>query len=314
MSQPAGLLVALEGGGTRSQAALMDGSGRLLALSESSAVNTNFIPFEQAQGAVVEAVKKVLASASAQGDQVRCFVSCLVGPRFGLETFGELCPNAVYRYYRELSVVFARAGIYHPHGVGVVAATGATVWGVRADDSRQVFLGGWGSLLGDEGSAYALGLAGLRTAVRAFERRTPRPTALAEAVASHYGLNLDSFRIELVRLAYHKPLGRTEIAGLAPLVTRLAGEGDPMAICLTSKVAGDLSELALSAARQLFTAGDRFDVVMAGGLVNAGELILEPFRQKLHEEFPQAVFQTGSEAPAVALGRLALHNLQEEPC
>jgi N-acetylglucosamine kinase-like BadF-type ATPase len=249
-----------------------------------------------------------------QGDEVRYFVSSLVGPRFGAETFGELCPNAVYRYYREGNVVFARAGIYRPHGVGVVAATGATTCGVRADDGRQVFLGGWGSLIGDEGSACALGLLGLRVAVRAFKNLTPTPTSLLEAICQYYGLVKENFQRNLIYLAYQKPLSRTEIDGVATVVTKLAGQGDPIAERITAKVANDLSDLSLSTARWLFSATEAFDVVMAGGLVNAGELILIPFRRRLFEEFPKVVFQTGSEAPAVALGQLALHDIQEETC
>jgi len=56
---------------------------------------------------------------------------------------------------------------------------------------------------------------------------------------------------------------------------------------------------------------EALDVVLAGGLLNAGELMLGPVRQRLLAEFPQARPRVGDEAPAVALGRLALYDLQE---
>ena len=314
MAGRSGLLVALEGGGTRSQAVLMDATGRVLQIADSSAVNTNFVPFEQAQRAVVSAVQGVLQSAGAHGDEVSTFVSSLVGPDFGAETFGELCPQVVYRKYGELRVVFARAEIYRPHGVGVVAATGATTWGVRADDHREVTLGGWGALLGDEGSAYAVGLLGLRGAVRAFEQRALAQTALVEAICQYFDLTLENFQQELIFRAYQKPWSRTEIARVASVVTRLATQADPLALRITTKVANDLAELALSAARRLFSAGESFDVVLAGGLINAGEVILTPFRQAFLNEYPQACIQIGREAPAIALGRLALYDIKEESC
>ena len=307
-------LIALEGGGTRCQAALLDGAGRLLQTRDSGAVNLNFIPLEQAHHAVLQAVTGVLAAAAVQPEAVRYFVTALVGANFGAETFGQLCPRATYRSYGELQVVFARAGIYRPQGVAVVAGTGATAWGVRADNGREVVLGGWGALLGDEGSAYALGLLGLRAAVRAFEKRAPAPTALVDALCGHFNLRPGDFRTELIALAYQKPLSRVEIAALAVLVTRLASAHDPLAKLITDKVATDLANLALNAARQLFQAGEPFDVVIAGGLVNAGELLLEPLRHGLRVEFPNATIQIGREAPAVALGRLALHDLQETLC
>ena len=315
MNRWTGFLVALEGGGSHSQAVLLDSDGHLLQASRSTSVNTNFVSFELAQQAVVSAVKNVLQNAGIDGCEVRHFVTSLVGPPFGVETFGEFCPQAIFHSYREMQVVFAQAGIYgRPHGVGVVAATGATAWGTRADDNRQVFLGGWGSLLGDEGSAYAIGLLGLRAAAKAYENRAPAPTRLVEAISQHFEIAVDDFHREVVHMAYQKPLSRTEIAGVAPVVTRLASQGDQMAVRITAKVANDLADLGLHAARRIFLQSETFDVVVAGGLVRAGDLILASFRQRLLEEFPKAVFKTGSEDPAVALGRLALHDIQEETC
>jgi len=97
-------------------------------------------------------------------------------------------------------------------------------------------------------------------------------------------------------------------------VTRLAQQGDPAAIIITAKTAADLADLALFTASRLFNPGETFDFVIAGGLVNAGEVLLSPLRQKLAEAYPHMKFQTGSEAPAVALGRLALHDLKEKNC
>ena len=307
-----GYLLALEGGGTRSQAALMDAAGRLLQISDASEVNTNFVSFEQAQQAVLSAVRGVLQSAGVGGEAVGLVASALVGAHFGPETLGALLPEAVFRHYSERDVIFARAGIYHPHGIAVVAATGATAFGVRLDDGREVLMGGWGALLGDEGSAYALGLLGLRIAARAYEGRQPASTRLMEAVCQHFGLHEANFRQELIALAYQKPLSRAEIAGLAAGVTRLAGEGDRAAAHLTAKVAGDLAALGLHACRRLFEEYETFDLVIGGGLANAGYVILAPLQQGLAQEFPHASFMIGKEQPAAALGRLALHNLLDE--
>ena len=309
MEQADRYLIALEGGGTRSQAALMDYSGRVVRMSQSSEVNTNFVAYEAARQAVWSAVKELLQAAGIAPGQVGHLVSALVGPRFGTEVFGELLPEAEYIYYSEKDVIFARSGIFQPHGVALVAATGATAWGVRADDGRQVAIGGWGALLGDEGSAYAAGLLGLRAAVRSFEGRDPTPTCIVDALCQHFGLTRDTFHVGLVQLAYQKPLSRAEIAGLAPLVTKLAEQGDELAGRITAKVADDLASLALHAARRLFDPQEVFQVAASGGLLKAGEVILSPLRQGLGAEFPQAELILGTEEPAVALGKLALFGL-----
>jgi N-acetylglucosamine kinase-like BadF-type ATPase len=307
-----GYLVALEGGGTRCQAAVLDGAGRVIQLASAGGVNTNFVSSQLAQEAAWQAVSGALAAAGVPTGQVRRMVFALVGPKFGAELFSGLLPNASYQYYNERDVVFARAGIYVLHGVAVVAGTGATAWAIRSDDGRQAFIGGWGALLGDEGSAYAVGLLGLRAAVRSYEGRLAQPTRLVEAVCQHFAIQLENFRPELVRLAYQKPLSRAEIAALAVLVTRLASEGDGVARRIVAKAAGDLAELGLHAARQVFQPNEYFAMVAAGGLCNAGEIILKPLQDGMAREFPNASFQVGSEAPAAALGRLALVDLAKE--
>jgi len=307
---PHDLLLALEGGGTRSQAALLDSGGRVVHVVDSADVNTNFTALQASQQAVLAAVTSVLRGAQISGDRVTRCVLALVGPRFGGELLRDIIPFASYHCYSEGEVVFARAGLYHPHGVAVVAGTGATAWAVRADDGRQRVFGGWGALLGDEGSGYALGVAGLRGAVRAFEGRAEAPTHLDSAIRQHFGLSEATFREDLVRLAYQQPLSRAEIAAVAAVVARLAAQGDPLAAQLTAAVAADLAALTLYTARSLFAPAERFDVVVAGGLTNAGELVLGPVRQRIAHEFPRAAFAVGTEAPAVALGHLAQYDQQ----
>lgn len=313
-------ILSLEGGGTRSQAALLDMAGNPLHIRASTDVNTNFVAYNEARAAVLRAVSGVLEAASVSGADVAHFVSALIGPQFGPEVFGALIPHAMYHYYNERDVVFARAGLYRPHGVAVVAATGATAFGIRADDGRHMSVGGWGTLLGDEGSAYAAGLLGLRAAVRAFEGRLDAPTSLVEAVCAHFHVPRATFQRDLVHLAYQKPLSRAEIASFAAVVARLATTGDAAAARIMRKVAADLTALMLHVARKCFAPPESFDVAAAGGLLNAGEIIIAPLRDALAREFPHARFTIGAEEPAVALGRLMLErsnvstSFQEDLC
>ena len=115
-----------------------------------------------------------------------------------------------------------------------------------------------------------------------------------------------------MHLAYQKPLSRNEIAQVARVVTKLAAQNDPVAMQITQKVSRDLANLTLHAARQLFETNDPFDVVVSGGLTNAGDLVLAPLKEGLAKEFPHSSFHIGVEDPAAALGRLALHNISKQ--
>ena len=163
--------------------------------------------------------------------------------------------------------------------------------------------------MGDEASAYALGLGLLRASTRAFEGRAGQTTRLPEAVSAHFGLDVNNYRTELVHLAYTKPLSRSEIAGLAPLASRLAAEGDEIARRLAEETARDLAGLVLHAVRSLFSPEESFPVVAGGGMLSAGDWVLAPLRAGLAREFPRAELMIGSEDPAVALARLARYDL-----
>jgi N-acetylglucosamine kinase-like BadF-type ATPase len=128
-------------------------------------------------------------------------------------------------------------------------------------------------------------------------------------IAAHFGLDIQDYRTGLVRVAYSGPLSRAEIAGLAPLVTGLAIQGDAIAQRLVDRTAAQLAWLGLHAVRALFSPQESFPVVIAGGLVLAGEMILGPLRAGLAAEFPLAQFVVGVEDPAVSLARLAMVDL-----
>ncbi|MCC7355455.1 MAG: hypothetical protein IT330_17070 [Anaerolineae bacterium] len=306
---PGNYLIAVEGGGTKTQAALFAAYGELLQVAAAADVNVNFTTPERAISAIVEAVKTVLQKEGIAAADVRWATYALVTTTMVAErAFALACPQATLLPYNERDVVFARAGHYRPHGVAVVAGTGATAWAVRQDDGRQVGMGGWGSLLGDEGSAYAIGLSGLRAVAQAWEGREA-PTRLVEAACQFYDLPQPDLKSALIHLTYQKPLSRTELAAFAREVTRLAAEGDDVARRIVGDAANDLAALALHATRHLFHPHESFVVVIAGGLLNAGELVLGPLRAQVLQEFSHATVEVGSEQPAIALGRLALHHL-----
>ncbi|GAB4565964.1 MAG: BadF/BadG/BcrA/BcrD ATPase family protein [Anaerolineae bacterium] len=310
-------LAAIEGGGTRTEAAILDLTGRVLGTGRSGDVNVNFAPIAHAQAVIREALTEALRMAEVAPDEVRWAAHALVSsPGIVARELKRLFPRASQRAYREGQVVFARGGRYAPHGVALVAATGATAWAVRRDTGEEIALGGWGSLLGDEGSAYAIGLAGLRAAARAWEGREAN-TTLVEAVAEHFDVPLSDFKQALIRLAYRKPLTRAEIASFAPRVTHAASEGDPVAQAIVEEAVEDLARLALHAAHRLFRPSEAFDIVIAGGLLAAGAIVVEPLRHRLLSAFPASTFIEGREPPAIALGRLALQEIARDevmPC
>lgn len=151
----------------------------------------------------------------------------------------------------------------HTEGIAVIAGTGSVAWGVNAS-GHGTRAGGWGYLLGDEGSGYWLGREAVRHVLRDAQDRgtsdvTPAEDGrFARAVLGHAGVSTPT---ELIA-AFHDRPDRTHWAGLARTVIELAPHDDA-ARELVSAAAAHLVELIITVARNL---GEPLPVVMGGGL------------------------------------------------
>ncbi|MCU0878792.1 MAG: N-acetylglucosamine kinase [Pirellulaceae bacterium] len=145
-------------------------------------------------------------------------------------------------------------------GIALVAGTGSVALG-RGQSGAAARCGGWGYLLGDEGSGYALGLAALRSAVRSVDGRGPATSLLA---AVQQALSAEE-PADLIAKVYAVDMTRQRIASLAPLV--FAAEAtDPLARSIVEGAASDLAEMVAALAAKLPLKAGGYRLAMAGGL------------------------------------------------
>jgi N-acetylglucosamine kinase len=124
--------------------------------------------------------------------------------------------------------------------------------------------GGWGYLLGDEGSAFCLGHAAVRQGIRAADGRGPA-TTLYERIREHLHVQVPA---DLVEWFYDQELSRTRVARLARLVEEAAEDGDEAAIDLLDQAAQHLARAAQAVDRQLEFAAP-YKLVLSGGTFRA---------------------------------------------
>jgi N-acetylmuramic acid 6-phosphate etherase len=148
-------------------------------------------------------------------------------------------------------------------GAVVVAGTGSAACAIGSN-GRLVRVGGWGHLLGDEGSGYWIGHALLRRVTRAWDEGDPTPGPLDEEVLQTLGLpDLDALR----SLALD-PSAKSKVASLVPLAASLWRKGEAGLATVLEGAADELARLALLAAKraQLPTPAP---LVLAGGVFKA---------------------------------------------
>jgi glucosamine kinase len=175
-------------------------------------------------------------------------------------------------------------------GIGLVAGTGSSAYG-RAAGGREVSVGGWGHLLGDEGSGYDIAVRALRAVSAAADGRGPS-TELAGILARRLGV--DEPRNIRERI-YPAPVV-TEIASLAEAVLE-AADTDGVAEGIVDDAAGELTKLvdACAAALGHGSLHPPLPVVLAGGLLTAGS--------ELHRRLVLRLEQAGRRYRPITLTR-----------
>jgi N-acetylglucosamine kinase-like BadF-type ATPase len=140
----------------------------------------------------------------------------------------------------------------------------------RTSDGKTARAGGWGYLLGDEGSGFAIAVEGLRACSRAVDGRS-ESTMLVQIFRE--GLRVTS-PTDLVRAFYSLADDRTHVAALSRLVFEAAARGDSVADAIVSSAAKQLATLVDSVATQLGIKqikGTKFPLAIAGGVVIGSE-------------------------------------------
>jgi N-acetylglucosamine kinase-like BadF-type ATPase len=163
---------------------------------------------------------------------------------------------------------------------GVVVAAGTGTACLARHGTRYAKVDGWGSLLSDAGSGFAIGRAGLDAALRAHDGRGGSPR-LMEAAERRYGT------IErMPERIYADPVPTRAVAGFAADVATAAADGDGTALAIVRDAARELAISACAAAERLFDPGEAVLVSYAGNVFQAGEPILEPFTREVEARRP----------------------------
>jgi N-acetylmuramic acid 6-phosphate etherase len=165
-------------------------------------------------------------------------------------------------------------------GAVVAAGTGAVCVGRRGE--RYAKVDGWGSLLGDAGSGFAIGRAGLDAALRHVDGRGGS-AALARAAERHFGT------VErLPDRVYRAPVPTRVVAGFAVEVAREAAGGDETAAAILRDAGRELAISACAALDRLFERDEATLVSYTGNVFLAGEPLIEPFTREVAARRPTA--------------------------
>lgn len=296
------LVLAVDGGQSSTLALAATADGRIVGSGRAGPSNHIHEPGGMArlENALRQSIAQALAQAQQPADAVVSACLGMTGAPDEARSFAQqLLPRASVQAHYDMVTALAGASAARP-GVVVIAGTGSVAYG-RLADGREAKAGGWGYIMGDEGSGYDIGRAALRAATQASDGRA-QPTLLVQAIPEHFRL-ADLRAVH--RAIYAGEIDRPQIAGLAQVAASAAADGDAPARALLRDAGHQLARGALAVAARLGgPAAGLTTVYPTGGVFKAGELVAAAFREAV--EAGALRVEPAAFSPAVGALLLAL--------
>lgn len=271
LKQPA-LVIGIDGGGTHCRARLANTRGETLGAGEAGAANPYAAGFEAAQNEILTAIQRAFDDAKIEQQIVAAVCMGIGGvdraeERTRLQSWAEQKIAARASIMNDGEIVLA-AGSPENWGVALIAGTGSIAWG-KSRQGKIARAGGWGYLIGDEGSGFDLARNALRAAVQFADGRG-EATRLLSAILEHWNLENPP---QLVTRVYRSGLKPADIAALAPLVVQVANKGDVVARRLLEQSAEALATTIIAVARALSFGAEKIPLALTGGLLLETEIL-----------------------------------------
>lgn len=305
------LLVVVDAGGTKTAAWLVDPDKpkekQVIGRGRAAAGNPLSVGFSDSTCAIADAVTRAFQSA---GVELGCASRALLS-----------VAGAANEQLREQFIDWARAGRFADRiaivsdvlpvlaagtpeccGIALISGTGSVAYG-RGANGKVCLRGGWGYLLGDEGSGYAIGRSALQLALLALEMEAPR-TPLVDAVLQHLGVNRT---LGLTRAIYGSGHPRVTIAAIAPHVIALAEGGDDEAQAIIDGAAEELIKVVDRTVQSIEPVEPPIYLAVAGGVILSSKRLQQQLSIALRRSGLNCTMQIVSE-PLEGCVRLAASN------
>jgi glucosamine kinase len=244
--------MGIDGGGSNVRVAITTSAMAICAQSHGPAVNPSSVGRAQSAASIQAAMHEALTAASMNPDQIAAVAIGVAGAPAAFaeswlrETVAAVIPHTliVPSSDNEIALVGANGERF---GVLLLAGTGSVAHGINAT-GEWVQVGGWGYLLGDEGSGFRLGIEAIKAVMQAFDGRG-KPTCLTSKILAELQL---ASEWELIAWLYqpNETIIR-RVAQLAPLILEIAATGDEVARTIIEINAQAMAEMGYAVIRRL---------------------------------------------------------------
>lgn len=301
-------IIGIDGGGTKTKLTLCDLEGKVLSTYVAGPSNILSSGYETAkaslntlfrsvieEGYTLEACEGLCIGAAGAGrDHIKTQIEQMIR---ALGYNGKL----IITHDAETALVGGTGG---SGGILIIAGTGAICYG-QDEEGKTHRVSGWGHIVGDEGSAYYIGVKIIDAVMRAYDGRGNQ-TLLTTSLLETMGIGGEE---EIIKVIYQLHMTKKEIAEYAILIDKACKAGDKVALSIADQVIYELVEDVLAVERQLDFKAEKVDVVINGSVLVSNDYIREGFKARLHKEKTKLHVRTMKYDASYGAALIALKNL-----
>ncbi|HYL69844.1 MAG TPA: BadF/BadG/BcrA/BcrD ATPase family protein [Candidatus Dormibacteraeota bacterium] len=273
------LVIAVDGGNSKTDVALLDTSGAVLASVRGQGSSPHRLGLQQAIRLVDDLIARGRFEAGIDGrsgEQAAAAAVFMAGADLpdeerALDEAVRAQGWAEHTLVANDAFAVLWAATATGEGLAITVGAGSNCVG-RAPDGRRAWFPALGEITGDWGGGPDIGMAALGAGVRSEDGRAPH-TSLAAAVAAYFG---EPTALDVAIAIHQHRLDITRLFELPPIVIEAAAAGDAAAMAIVDRQADEVVSVAIAGLKQLGMLDEPVDVVLGGSVLAAiGSLVLE---------------------------------------
>lgn len=274
--------IGVDGGGTKTQCILADENLRIIKSAVGLASNPLVVGFKVSAQRLLSLIKKVKGNKKVE--------FCVIGiAGAGRKNHSGLLLKEIKKVSASYNFVLpplkilpdieiALEGAFNSKpGAILIAGTGSVLY-LKDSNNNIIRIGGYGRLIGDEGSGYSIGRKAIASISKSLDSRLPL-TNLSKHFSKKYGIDDTNSLITLVNS------NDFNIAELAKIVINLASKKDKECIQILDEEVSELILHIKALTKKIKT--DKINLSFSGNLLSSSNYYSKKLQQELRKQFPE---------------------------
>lgn len=310
-------VAGMDGGATKTAAMLSDLAGLVLAEAIGGPSNPQVVGAEKSAAVIVELLENLCVEAKCGTNEILFTVAGLAGA--GREGDKERVRSAVVAEAKKRRVPIGQVGIESDGRIslegafkgrpGIILIAGTGSFSLAKDHKGEIHrAGGWGRIVGDEGSGYVIGRDGLNAVAKHLDGRG-KATVLTKLVDERLGL---SNQEKIINGVYRENF---DVARVAPLVIEAAEGKDTECARILNKATFELFEHVRTLVNKIEAssrARSKISLSFIGSLISNDNIYQKILTHKITFSLPQVNVIAPEAPPAYGAVLLSIHSAQEQ--